>query len=376
MVVESNEDRVYSAPDADVLLDPSFAATYCFHLQTPDVAHTGQIGLAFTPVPGRPDSLVDVAGVIWLDRTPVLRSLDFHYTNLEPAAARLPSGGHVEFRSVANGVSFIERWALRLAMLVPGPAVRRTSTEFRTRQSRSERLDVVAHEVQETGGQVIAATWKDGLTWRDSLTGIRGIITQRGDDKPVSHAVVRLLGTSDETFTNAQGQFELQPIVAGKYMVEVTDTTLIAFAEPRKQSRAVDVARGQIADFRASVTPGSDAIMRLCKDSPPERLTTVIAGRLLFPSMVSPSRAKVEAAWQANYTGYVGVAVTIETAHRSTNLDDDGRFTFCRVSANRPLKLRVVIGDTFADTTLVPPEGQFTVVDWRPKLAPVNPPKP
>ena len=76
--------RNFFAPDADVLLDESFATSHCFRLAADDTSHRGQIGLAFTPAPGRGrDTLVDVAGVIWIDRaTPALRSLEFLYTGL------------------------------------------------------------------------------------------------------------------------------------------------------------------------------------------------------------------------------------------------------------------------------------------------------
>jgi hypothetical protein len=369
-MVEAGGDRIFSAPDADVLLDESFAATHCFHLQTADAAHTGQIGLAFTPVPGRPDSIVDVAGTLWLDRAnPSLRSFDFRYTNLEPAAARVPTGGHLEFRSLDNGVSFIERWALRLAILGFGPRGLGASSRDDMRLPREERASLVAQEVQETGGQVLEAAWLDGTIWRDSSTGIKGVVTQR-DDRPIAHALVTLVGTSDTLETNDRGEFVFESIVPGKYMIEVTDTTLRAFAAPRSQSRAVDVVRGRIVAFRATLQSASDVILRLCKDNSADRLTTIVAGRLTLPVGYSPERAEIQATWQADYAGYVGVGVSIENAVRTINPDDAGRFAICKVSVARPLKLKVVLGGFVADTTFLPPEGLYTIINWQPRLAP------
>ncbi len=114
---EDPSARIFDAPDADVLIDQSFAATHCFRLQTADAAHRGQIGLAFAPTPGR-DTIVDVKGTVWIDTVdPRLRSLDFTYTSLEPAAMQAGAGGHIEFRTMGNGVSFVERWQLRLPVL-------------------------------------------------------------------------------------------------------------------------------------------------------------------------------------------------------------------------------------------------------------------
>jgi hypothetical protein len=369
-MLEQGGERLFAAPDADVLLDESFAATHCFHLQTADAAHTGQVGLAFTPVPDRPDSLVDIAGTIWIDRTnPSLRSFDFRYTNLEPAASRIPTGGHIEFRSVANGVSFVERWALRLAILGPGQRAFRPSTNGPGRSSRMSRDDLVAQEVQETGGQVLQAAWLDGTIWRDSTTGIRGLVTQR-DDRPIDHALVTIIGTSDTVETDGRGEFTLHSIVPGKYMIEVVDTTLAAFTAPRTQSRAVEITRGKVVDFRATLPPIADVISRLCKDDQPERWSTTVVGRVELPKSTAPEHVTIQASWQSDFSGYYGVGVEIKTANRAITVDDAGRFFVCKVAASRPLKLRITVGGVVADTTLTPAEGPYTIVDWRPRQTP------
>ena len=368
-MLEAGGERTFAAPDADVLLDESFAATHCFHLQTADAEHTGQIGLAFTPVPDRPDSLVDVAGTLWIDRAnPSLRSFDFRYTNLEPAAARIPTGGHIEFRSLPNGVSFVERWALRLAILGPGPRPLRPPATAPRHLSRMDRVDLVAQEIQETGGQVLQAAWLDGTTWRDSTTGIKGLVTQR-DDRPVEHALVTIAGTADTVETDARGEFSFHSMVPGKYMIEVVDTTLGAFTAPRTQSRAVEITRGRVAAFRASLPPVAEVILRVCKDDQPERLTTVIAGRVALPKTLA-ERVEIQATWQADFSGYYGVGVEIKTSNRTITVDDAGRFFICKVAASRPLKLRISLGGVVADTTLTPPEGPYTIVDWKPWQVP------
>src|SRR5205085_5942545 len=158
---EDNTGRVFNAPDADVLLDESFATTHCFHLQASDATHSDQIGLAFTPVPDHyRDTLVDVNGVIWMDNTtPQLRSLDFLYTALEPAATDIRSGGHLEFRTMPNGVAFIERWHLRLAIMTqlprPMATIRRGVVVDDIRPERRQtRYNMRVVDVAEAGGVV------------------------------------------------------------------------------------------------------------------------------------------------------------------------------------------------------------------------------
>ncbi|HEY9226831.1 MAG TPA: carboxypeptidase-like regulatory domain-containing protein, partial [Gemmatimonadaceae bacterium] len=212
-LVDDPSSRLYSGPDADVLLHETFAATHCFRVRPPDAAHPGQTGLAFTPVPGRED-LVDVDGLIWLDNaTPQIRSVDFVYTSLEPVATAAKTGGHIEFRTMPNGVAFIERWHLRLANMQQGASV--LGSPVNTRYSgfsvkRRDRADLRVTEMVEAGGIVVEAKWADGTTWLDTPAVIAGIVTRRKTNGPVADAVITLAGTSDTTVTDSAGEFELE----------------------------------------------------------------------------------------------------------------------------------------------------------------------
>ena len=114
---ERGGDRTYYAPDNETLLDPSFAGTHCLQAARDDRSHPDQIGIAFEPVhDGGRDTLVDVRGVLWLDRkTPSLKVLEFWYTGLEPEARN--SGGEITFRVMPNGAPLIKRWTIRTVTL-------------------------------------------------------------------------------------------------------------------------------------------------------------------------------------------------------------------------------------------------------------------
>ena len=363
-------DRLFLAPDADVLLDESFAATHCFHLQVADASHGDQIGLAFVPVPGRPDSLVEVSGVIWIDRTePALRSFDFRYTNLEPAAVRAEAGGHLEFRSVSNGVSFIQWWSLRLPVLTP---VMRSiaTTPLAPASRRQDRRDMRATEIQESGGQVLQAKWQDGTNWREEPTGITGTVTQRDGATPISNALVTLTGTADTTSTDDRGEFSLTTtMVPGRYSVVVADTTLGAFAMPRTESRVVDVRRGQVTELRAQLLSARDAVAQICRGQKLLQGTTTIAGRVILPDGSPPSDGVVRATWQSGY-GTAGDIVSIASAERSITLDSEGRFLLCGVALERPVNLRLTSRAGIADTTVRSYETLLKSVEWRPTPRP------
>ena len=107
------------------------------------------------------------------------------------------AGGRVEFRTAANGISFIERWYLRLPIL---EAVTTTTNASNARlpgeivmrpPRRQDRNDVRVSQVVQSGGVVLDASWADGTSWRDTPTGIKGVVKQTGGDQPLGNATQR-----------------------------------------------------------------------------------------------------------------------------------------------------------------------------------------
>ena len=372
---EDAAGRLYSAPDADVLLDEDFAATHCFHIEGADPEHPGQIGLAFAPARGR-DALVDVAGVIWMDRiTPQLRSLDFLYTGLEPAATRARSGGHIEFRTMENGLTFIERWRLRLATLLVDERSRDVASGIPN--ERRNRADFRVADLRESGGVVLAASWPDGTNWRDSLSGLTGSVVQLHLPISIPAAVVSLSGTDAETQTSSNGSFELSPVVPGRYAVVVTDTTLAEYAAPRSTKLTADIVRGRLTTIRVELPPLVDVIRDVCREQRMPRGTSMIIGRVILPGATRPS-GRVLARWQANYNNGspvtsengLGRAVAVNGAEQRVDLDDAGHFVVCGVARERPIHLRYMEGERFADTTVITADTLMHPVEWRPMVSP------
>lgn len=375
---EDASGRLYNAPDADVLLDEDFAATHCFHTEAADKDHPDQIGLAFSPARGR-DKLVEVTGVIWIDRvTPQLRSIDFLYTGLEPAATRVGSGGHIEFRTMENGLSFIERWRLRLATLTLNERSRDFASRFSS--DRLNRTDFRVADLRESGGMVLDATWPDGTAWHDSLSGIAGSVVQLHSALAVPAAIVSLSGVNEATRTFSDGSFELTPVVPGRYTVVVTDTALAAYVAPRSTQLIGDVARGRLTMIRVELPPLIDVIHDVCREQPMPRGTSMIAGRVSLPGASRPS-GRVIARWQANYNNGspvtaengVGRPMAINGAEQRVDLDDEGHFVVCGVARGRPIHLQYMENQRVADTTFIVADTLLHPVDWRPTLPPLKP---
>ncbi|MGH7711102.1 MAG: carboxypeptidase-like regulatory domain-containing protein, partial [Gemmatimonadaceae bacterium] len=116
--VQSVADSVeFHAPDALVLLDPEFAASYCFWLEPAPPHHPDWVGLgvysAQTTV-GR----VSVEGVLWLTRDGALVRFDYRYVGLDQVLEPAQPGGRVEFLRLPSGQWIVSRWGIRMPQLV------------------------------------------------------------------------------------------------------------------------------------------------------------------------------------------------------------------------------------------------------------------
>jgi Carboxypeptidase regulatory-like domain len=79
-VIDAEDGTVFHAPDADVLLSDSFAASHCFRLEPSAVDREHLVGVAFRPVAER-RRVSDIEGTFWIDRaTSELRTLEYRYT--------------------------------------------------------------------------------------------------------------------------------------------------------------------------------------------------------------------------------------------------------------------------------------------------------
>jgi hypothetical protein len=365
-MVEDRAGRLFYGPDADVLLHESFVTTHCFRLRAADSAHVGQTGLAFSPVPGR-DTLVDVTGVIWMDAGGTqLRSLDFTFTSLEPPAIEARAGGKIEFRSMPNGVAFIERWILRLAHMQVNniPRGAEVITRAPVQVARRDRMDVRVVDLIEAGGIVAEALWPDGTVWKDTSAIVSGVVTQRRTDGAVSGALVTLAGTTDTVATDSAGRFQLTAI-PGRYVLNVTDTVLQSFVKQRSTSRRIAVSRTSADPLRIELPPVSEIVADICRGDRMGIGSVIITGLASTADASSLSGVRVEATWRQQVLDRTGVAAVGMSAE--TKLDDDGRFVVCGPARDLPLTLRLFKGSTpLADTTFtVRPTGMTQRVLWR-----------
>jgi hypothetical protein len=330
---ESAGERVYYAPDNETLLDPSFAGTHCLQMARNDRHHPDQVGIAFEPVddPER-DTLVDVSGVLWLDRkTPALKSLEFRYTNLEPDARE--SGGEIFFRVMPNGASMIERWMIHTALL----AVDMNSRDNRPQRAplpRPLRRNVYKIGVREVGGEVASVHWKDGSTWHGPLPRITGVLTE-GGGIPVAGARVWMAKTRDTVITDADGRFELPYVLPGVYAVLASDSTFAPSGLSRSSHYWVYLERGRPEDIKLFLHPRSVILQQLCQAQTYSAGTGVVIGQVLGTGGMPLANAKIDV-WRRITSG------NVELYHQEGGgtAGADGRFVICGTPLDEALRIR------------------------------------
>jgi hypothetical protein len=370
--------RAYDVPDADVLLDESFALTHCFHVRQADGAHPGQLGLSFAPIAGR-DSLVEVHGVLWFDpRQPALQSLEFGYTNLPEAALGSGVGGTLHFRTMSNGVVVIDDWLVRLAALeqVAIPVRRAEFGAMGTVRPLATRDSVALRVVQlrETGGVLLHATWPDSLSWEATLGTFAGRLIDNKVGKPLSGVIVTLQGTADSVVTDSTGQFIIRPVLPGHYRAYVIDTSFVFLVKPRFAEQLIDVRAGVSTTARFDLPERATVLTSTCTSAPDakpqDRIATVV-GRVVLPDGASTAGLRLGARWQADITIVSGTqgGATISEATRESDLEEGGRFSLCGVAQQRPVHLRLMRDKTQVADTIVRADTRFMTVDWHPKVS-------
>lgn len=357
--------RVFKSPDADVLLDDSFAQTHCFTVRREDRQHPGQIGLAFEPMRGR-QSIVDVRGTLWLEAgiTPSLRLLEFRYTGSDPVLTHERAVGRVQFRTMPNGVVFIDEWQVNLPVLQQSAGSRDVNG---ARINRTFGADAALRLVQmsETGGLVLSAVWTDGARYTTALQPVAGLVTESGSRKPLPGAMVYLDGTADTVLTDNVGRFAIFPVLPGRYEIHAADTTLFEFARVRDTDREIDVT-GATPALTLELPSRAAALKQYCGADQSASSATVV-GRLVDRTAGSRNLADVRVTtswWQLPMMSANAIAARQDT--QQVNVDELGRFSLCRIPRGRSVGLTVShLGTPYADTVVtIGGTAEIVTVAW------------
>jgi hypothetical protein len=335
-------ERTFYAPDEDVLLDPTFADTHCLRVVAGDGGHAADVGIGFEPVNERGrDSLVDVAGVLWIDAAQhELRALEFRYTGLERDARG--SGGEVAFETMPNGAPMITRWHIRSAALtVEAPLT--PALAWRRPVDRRDRTDVRLTEWREEGGVVVSAHWSRGQAWRAPLRRISGtLVGQLGHG--VAGARVWIADAPDTVTSDSSGAYTIDAVLPGTYLVLAADPRLAAVGLVQGR-RAIDVRNGDHLEASILVLPPRMIVAARCRGQAMPPFTGALLGRVVDASGAPVADAAIEVSWRQPLD-----SVVKDRPDRALKSDEGGRFAICGLPIGSIVTLRAVSGAQSAES--------------------------
>jgi hypothetical protein len=338
-IVDGPGGRSYFAPDENVLLHESFVATHCLRVVAGEREHAGDIGIGFEPadLEGR-DTLVDVSGVLWISRTnPALKSVDFEYTRLEPEAKG--SGGQLVFQMMPTGTAIIVRWVLRYPTLVADPP-RDLSGIRRRPPTRENRTDVRVVAYHETGGEVGAVEWPDGMKWRGSLSRVLGVVVD-SVGHPVGGAAVLIgaLQRRDTVFAADDGRFRSAFLASGVFAALAVESVFVDYPLPRPQLIGLRLPPGD-TDIEIAIQPHRILLPFLCARQSYSPGLGIILGHAIHADGSPATELDVTVSWSANEGREV---------NRSGRTNDEGRFVVCGVPPHQSVRLRATTRRESAD---------------------------
>ncbi len=362
MQEERDGTRTFYAPDEDVLLDRRFVETHCLHVARAERGeHANDIGLAFEPAQNeRRDTLVDITGVLWIDKTLAsLKSLEFKYTGLEHAADR--SDGKIIFETMPNGAPMIQQWVIRSTMLAIDVPAHPDGIRHHI-PPRQERTDVRTLGYREEGGMVAEVVWPDGTAWHADLPRITGVVVDTAN-KPLAGIRVWLANTPDSTTSNAKGEFALPYVLPRIYTLMASDSVLATKGVTRmvpgrlalfsaKVGQPGGVASSPLyADTRVTVhvRPRDEALASICPAGSYRPGSGVILADVVDDDgdPVPGARVDIE-----TLQALVVRDTVLRTVKRSGQASPEGRFVVCGAAKDRALLLRATKDGQSAEATV------------------------
>lgn len=154
-------ERVFRAPDLDLLVSDWFHETHCFTLRR---VTADSLILGFAPTRER-KGLVDIEGEYVFDRRSLdLLHVDFAYVGLPAEERKSGAGGRIAFSRATNGNRLASTWHQRVPLL----GYRQADGTTTFVRSQMTLVDIIGHRT--IGGRVTATLHQGRPTWqRDPL---------------------------------------------------------------------------------------------------------------------------------------------------------------------------------------------------------------
>jgi hypothetical protein len=357
-------ETLYYAPDASVLLSDEFLRDHCFRLRDGEGKRKGLIGLAFEPVKGR--ELPDIAGTLWIDRKSAeLRDLEYMYSELPSLPRSVKSddfGGRIEFHRMPTGAWIVERWVIRMPLLVDKGALARDPVVVPgMAPSRPERIQLAG--IHEEGGEVLETVARGARRELSTeVATVRGTVYDSTRMAPLVGARVFLDGTQFAAKSATDGSFLIEKVPPGTYAISVVHARFDSLDVP---APSVDIAVAPNEEHMAHLAGPSVAtvVARDCRDDERSEGTATLRGHVRDGFTSGPAvDAQVTLVWRRLQTSEHAPPVMERSL--STRTDSAGRYRFCGLPDGVKLTARVVTGDRrSASADMVLSDRDVPVVD-------------
>jgi hypothetical protein len=344
--------REYFAPDAEVLIDPGFADGYCFRIVR-DRARANQIGLGFSS-PDRRDGRIDIDGALWVDTVAkAIREIDFRYVGIHDRVDELRPGGNIMFREMPNGISFIQRWHLRMIGARPDTV----------RLPRGGNRLVNDFYTTVAGGELAHARWPDSTRF-DSELGKATFTLRTAMGTPAAGRVVGLAETPYVMKLDETGIFTVEDLLPGRYALIVGEPRLKPMQMDSMPTQVrITATRGTTQLVSATIPTLEEWTLDRCERQARAAATdtTLVLGRLLDLAGKPIRRASFKVEAGRRLPGTETAPLAWETILDGGRTDADGLLQHCtsKVYASAPrvrISGRLPDGESYSFEVAVGPE--------------------
>lgn len=345
------DSAVYFAPDARTLTSAVFAQTHCMRAIR-DRAKPDQVGLGFEPVART--GLVDVAGVLWLDRASgELRNLEYRYELGVGARARAGSGtesatGRIEYRRLDKGGWIVDRWLIRVPVQKDERDNALSSNEaggnLTVRSARVARTTAF----WEVGGNVTAVLdpGDPEFSQRSEFGAVRGSVVTGPKHVGVPQVEIKITSTSSsahplQTITGKDGLFAFDSLPEGEYSLIVTAASLDTL-NTLVSSVPLRIGASTLQTVTITIPSPEEGRAALCSAS--NSSTTIVHGFVTDSATGQHvTGARVEAYWLSGTTRNIG-GLAASAHQRVTLTDSSGKYVFCGMEPTTRLLLSASVG--------------------------------
>ena len=268
-MTSASDSVEFYAPDAQVLLDPEFAAWYCFGLVAPPADHPDWLGLSLR-AQGAVEGRVTIEGTLWLTRAGALQHFEYRYAGMDKVYDDAEPGGRVDFMQLPTGQWIVSRWMLRMGEALT--EVRRQSVG--RNESRWERTRLV--RIVERGAWVSRVQLADGQFVEPNRSVVRLMLA--APDQGVEQLAGTDVSIPEDAFTaqaSETGSVLLEAIGPGQHRV-LLRTPLMRDLGLAPETTSVALLPS-VLELRLPVPTLATLRQRICPANPRD---AVAAGRL------------------------------------------------------------------------------------------------